>query len=284
MVALRDEPPTLYSTGMRDVDRVLRGGLAPGELCIVAALTTHGKTMFMANLSYQFAFEGIKSLFLSEEMTVEQLADRANAYASSLPPEEWQSQWERAFDDVIAFYDVRANMLVSKPVIEADAAVDAIAQAVEHYGVKVVFVDYLQKLRGKGEDETSKLKYVSAALSTAAATHNVLIVAGAQFNRESNKEKVFIPRVSYIKGSSYIEQDAATILMLVWPWLLDSTKPKSDYHVYCGKNRNRGIGERGFAEVYFEPHRQKIRDKDMQEKYSDTYINDFDRFNASGEF
>lgn len=301
LVKLRDEPPVLYSTGLTGVDKLLRGGFAPGEMAIVAALTTHGKTMFMSNLAYQFAFAGTKTLFLSEEMTVEQLADRSLAYATELPEQDWMACWESLFQDVTAFYDVRASMLVSKPVIEVDRACDAISQAVEHHGVKVVFVDYLQKLRGKGTDELAKLTYVSNTLSTHAATTGATIIAGAQFNRESTKDANFCPKVSFIKGSSYIEQDAAVILMLVWPHMLappdgDVTKrpPATDYHIYCGKNRNRGIGSwadasgnmcPGFCKVAFEAEHQRLSDNlppvmaAIQDRKSQGYINDFDAYN-----
>lgn len=258
MAKMREGPPVLYSTGIGDVDTLLRGGVAPGEVTIVGALTSHGKTMFMLQLAYEMAFQDLKCAFLSEEMTVTALADRSIDYACEWPADQRMSEWDKSFDDVIVFFEMRSSILCCRPCRDPDTAVEAISQAVTHHGVKVVFIDYLQKLRGKGEDEVSRLTYASGVLATAAVEYGVAIVMGAQLNRSATTDNAYQPKVSHLKGASSIEQDASVILLLVWPWQLDKSKPRNEYHVYCGKNRNRGIGGNGFAQLEFMPHRQKL--------------------------
>lgn len=263
MNAIKDDPVLLYATGIDSVDEILGGGIARGEMCVVGARPSHGKTLFLLQWCYEAAYQKHQCLFISEEMTKEAIASRAIQFASSIPGDQWLDRWDRVFDDAVAFFDLRRPILLTDACRTVENAVQAIGEAAQHHGVRFVCVDYLQKLRGRGGNEYERLSDVSDQLKAAALEHDVALVVAAQLNRESEKRDKFLPKLYDLKGCGGIEQDADVVLFPIWPWKINpegDADPKA-YRMFCGKNRNRGIRGRGFTELSFDAERQQISER-----------------------
>jgi replicative DNA helicase len=266
MAGLRERERVLYQTGIGKIDHALGGGITPGELCVVGASTSHGKTLFGLQWSYCISLAGHPVLIVSEEMNCDTLAERAILQATETEQQDWRQKWDGVFDDVVDWEDAHrgAIMVPEVPVHSIDRAVDAIEQAVEHFGVKAVIVDYLQLLSAHGQTKYEQVSNVSRQLKQAAVEFNVAVVALAQLNRTVDTANKGIPQIHHLSDSGQIERDADVVLLLQWPHRTDRTyQPANEYRVFVAKNRNRGI--RGDATIILRiyPMRQMISEPEI---------------------
>jgi len=105
--------------------------VAPGEVCLIGARPSHGKTMFGLQFCYHVAaVQNTKCLLISEEMNATALAKRAIQYATETEEWNWRSQWEPVFDDVLKFNDSMASILLVENCRTEARAYQAIAEAV----------------------------------------------------------------------------------------------------------------------------------------------------------
>jgi replicative DNA helicase len=282
MVDLKDHEPAIYATGLPSVDSVLGGGFAPGELVIVGASTSHGKTLVGLQLGYNASLFGHTVLIVSEEMTPQTLADRGILAATEIPQADWRSKWDEVFDDVVRWEDQHAGdiMLPPVPCHSITKTVVTIAEAVVHYGIKIAIVDYLQLLSASGTTKYEQVSNVSRELKQAAVEHNIAVVALAQLNRSPDKEGNGIPKIHHLSDSGQIERDADVILLLQWPHRTNRDyQPANEYRVVVAKNRNRGIQGEPAIELRIEPMRQRIVDPKSDVKAHRNYRPELDSLN-----
>jgi len=113
---------------------------------------------------------------------------------------------------------------------------------VQKHGVKLVVVDYLQLMSGKKsskENRQSEIADISKEMKSLAKELNIPVMVLAQLNREIEKDKGRCPRLSDLRESGAIEQDADIVLM---PW---HQQPEEDAHpheipvkIYVAKQRS----------------------------------------------
>jgi len=102
---------------------------------------------------------------------------------------------------------------------------------------------------------------VSTRLKQAAMQHNLVLLAICQLNRSvetrSGVRESTGPRMSDLRDSGQLEQDADAIIFVEWLW---RTSPNShgreEYRMVIGKNKNRGIHGEGFVNCVFKAERQ----------------------------
>jgi replicative DNA helicase len=261
MTDLREKDPKLYSTGLPCLDKVLAGGYAPGEVVVIAASTSQGKTMVGMQLAWAISEVGDNVLIVSEEMTSRALAERSIECASEVKQEEWRNEWEPVFDEVIDWEERHPGkiLLPAVPCHTVTRMQDTVDQAVAHFGVKAVVVDYVQLLHAPGNSRYEQVTNVSIAIKQIASEHSVSVIALAQFNKAAEGEDM--PAMHHIADSSQIPKDADVVLLCKWPGFVDKTfKDPYEYWIKCAKNRNRGIREGGAVSVRFEPMRQRLID------------------------
>ena len=116
---------------------------------------------------------------------------------------------------------------------------------VEQYGIKVLFVDYLQRIRH--EDRTlntvEKIADIANRLKNLAKKHDITVIGLAQINRESEKSADKTPKMSDLKGSGDIEQEADIIIMLHRDsYQTSDSNSDSKIELIYGKNRQGRIG------------------------------------------
>jgi replicative DNA helicase len=217
-----------------------------GEMWLIAARPTVGKTLMLKELQWLQAKRGVPSLFVSIEQPTIQLVDRNLASLSRVNSRLIQSG-QMSDDDARKVDEANQEFakmdkvlfMVDDPsmtTVKLDATIRA---AVAQHGVRVVFVDYLQILAdeyGSG-NEYERISYISRRLKEIAGTTMTTIVVACQLSRQGAGDDVR-PQLHHLKGSGSLEQDAYVVLGLSRP--ANTTETTIDVL----KNRN---GEAGMT-------------------------------------
>lgn len=251
---MRDGAPA-YSTGFPLLDELLGGGLHAGDLCVIGARPSYGKTSLARNVARNLAFNGHRTLFFSLEVKAIQVYSDLVTGESGIPAHLLRSG-ELSTDQLGRVTD-HADWLSSNKPSRFLPVVDCVhqlgqllsiarAQARLH-GTKVVIVDYLQKVRVPGApDKRYETSETSERLKQLALDHDLAVVALAQLSRKADDDPDREPRMSDLKESGGIEQDADQILLLHRPGLAAArsgkrrkqTAPhKSQAQLIAAKNR-----------------------------------------------
>lgn len=211
------------SSGYSNFDHAFKGFVA-GEVTVLGGYTSHGKTQVAANFAFNIAKSGKSVLFVTLEMTHEELTTRFYRMARE----------EKMTDD--EFVKLPIIFQVQQSVSYKE--VGMIAQRAKEEGAEIVFIDYLQYMTGDTRDERSELTRIIKELKRQALETKLPYVVLSQFSRPERDGKQFEPRPNILsfKGTSAIEQ-CADICIYAW------REARSDSMVEIGvlKNRNRGI-------------------------------------------
>jgi replicative DNA helicase len=222
-----------FPTGFVELDNMLLG-LQPGELLILAARPSMGKTALALNLAEGVAtgaapFAGAPHTrhvpvgFFSLEMsrgsvTLRMLCARARVKSQDLRGGRRLSKQDlhslgTAADDLKAapiYVDDTPGLTVLN--LRARAR-----RMVQQYGVKALFIDYLQLLTSPGaarESRQMEVAAISRGVKSLARELNVPIVCLSQLNRAAEQREGNRPRMSDLRESGSIEQDADVIMLL----------------------------------------------------------------------
>ncbi len=239
----------MFNQGVQPTQRVLIpeideliGGSAPGEMIIIAARPSHGKTMVALQCLDCAAAHQWAGLIISEEMSAMSLGNRFLSSATIIAKDQWMADPARVRFDAKEHFEGKASVYIAEKCATAAGAERAIANAVRRYGIKIVAVDYAQLLRGSGDNEQERIADVSQRMKAAAVRHNVVVLLLAQLNRGIETRDDRTPTLADLRGSGSLEQDADVVLFPLWPWKFDDTyEDKEEYRIYQAKNRNRGV-------------------------------------------
>jgi replicative DNA helicase len=214
-------PVTGIGTGFKDLDR-LTAGFQPGELIIVAARPSMGKTAFTLNVASHIAMrEQAPVAFFSLEMGADQLTMRLVGSEARID----LGNLRRGF---LQRHELSQLVQVAGELGEAPLYIDetpalSIAEMRnkcrrmhQQYGIKMAIVDYLQLMRGPDgiDNKVHEVGEISRGLKGIARELNIPVIALSQLNRgvESRNDKR--PMLSDLRESGAIEQDADVIAFL----------------------------------------------------------------------
>jgi len=240
------------------VDAAIGGGCELGEMVIIGARPSHGKSAAALQITSELTKRGRVCAFMSEEMRAESLGKRTLLSVSETPEPKWQQEQEQLKQEAAIHFHNRAECYVVENCHTVDRICDEVKQLATTKGVQCVVIDYAQMLEAKVQGRYEKVTYISQKLKQLAKENNLLVFVLCQLGREVDKRESVLPKVSDLKESGQLEQDADVILFLVWPWMLDNSKPKDEYVIVVMKNRNREIVSRA-VHCVFNPARQQIR-------------------------
>lgn len=219
------------TTGFKYMDSVFYGGLKPGQLVVLAARPSVGKTAVMLQMAKAAAKAGIPAQVFSLEMTAEELAERLLFSTGNVRPIEiargevdWQL-YEKAEGELnpLPFYinDFSRSL---------DEIVGRIQQAVKAKRCGVAFVDYLGLIRDTYEAGNAKLYQVigkiTGTFKALAKRCRIPIVLLCQLNRDAAREDR-TPELFDLRDSGSIEQDADIVLMLQADKVMDVDEPRT---------------------------------------------------------
>lgn len=237
--------------GYYDLDD-LTGGFQPGELIIVAARPSMGKTSLALNILHHVcAVQRQPAVLFSLEMPAEQIVsnflcihnklDTHDFRRGTLKPRDWSTLEESL------------TGLVDLPLTIDDSAslriLDLRARArrvVHQHDARLIVVDYLQLLTAnrRSESRATEVAEISQGLKALARELRVPLVAVAQLSRRVEQEQRR-PRMSDLRESGAIEQDADVILMLHRPQETSDDADElagSEADLIIAKQRNGPIG------------------------------------------
>ena len=217
----RRELVTGVPTGFTDLDE-MTSGLQPGDLVIIAARPSMGKTSLVLNMAQHVGTKtdmtvGIFSLEMSKEqlflrmLTGEARIDAHRLRGGFLGERDWGklSQAIGTLSEAKIFIDDTASI----GVLEMRAKSRRL-QA-EH-GLSLLVVDYIQLMSGRGrfENRTLELASISRSLKGLAKELNVPIVVLSQLSRAPEARSDHRPQLSDLRESGALEQDADVVVLI----------------------------------------------------------------------
>lgn len=246
----------LFETGIPELDYAIGGGFASGEMVVVAARPSHGKSAIALQMVHHFT-QKHPAIVVSEEMSALALGKRAIQYATDVPHEHWKTRSVDVLSDLDTHFGKRKETYIIEDCREVSRVSEEIHRLVEETSAKLIAVDYVQLLSARGKSRYEIVTAASQELRRLASSLDIILVVLAQLSREIENRKTFVPIMRDLKESGQIEQDADVIVFGVWPHKIDASHEREKYQFYIGKNRNRGTNMPSFN-VKFEPHRQRL--------------------------
>ena len=209
-------------TGFMDFDH-LTSGLQPGNLIIIAARPSMGKTTLVLNIAQNVALEQKRPVAVfSLEMPSQDIAMRMLATESRIDFTRLRTG-NFSEDDWRPLSD-GASRLGKAPILINDnrgltvQSLRAEGRRLkgEHSNLALIIVDYLQLLRGTGRYHAreQEISEISRALKILAWELNVPIIACSQLSREIERRPDKRPQLSDLRESGAIEQDADLVAFL----------------------------------------------------------------------
>lgn len=291
LIASFDEPKSgVECVTIGSVDKVL-GPIRPKQLVIGAGRPGMGKTAMAISYSLGAAQNGHGVLFVSLEMSADELAERMAADLcfdgrSGVPYEDIRDGNLTAQQRISV--SRAASMMDDMPIQIVDAGSLTIGRlnmmvrryvrrfAARGHKLELVVVDYLQLVSPdtKGQTMYAAVSEVSRGLKAIAKTHGVGVMALAQLSRDAEKRPDKRPQLSDLRDSGQIEQDADAVLFLYrLEYYLNQNKPEETHPDYpqwkqsladcqgkidfiCAKRRN---GRTGSATGNFHGANQAVR-------------------------
>lgn len=242
------------SSGFHDFDH-LTSGLQSGELIVIAARPSMGKTAFTLNIASHISLHNkIPVAFFSLEMGAEQLVHRLIGSEARLDLSNLRKGMVHR--DEFAQLVLAAGQLGEAPLYIDETPLLSISELrnkarrmVLRHGVKLIIVDYLQLMDGSSgyDNKASEVAEISKGLKGVARELKVPVVALSQLNRSVESRIDKRPIMSDLRESGAIEQDADIIVFLYREeyYLRDKTpeEKKGIAELIIAKNRNGPTGQ-----------------------------------------
>ena len=237
-------------SGFVELDR-LTTGFHGGELILVGARPSMGKTAFMLNIAQHAAMVGRKTVaFFSLEMPREQLANRMLCSEAHV---DMQSVRQGSLSDDDWMHLAEAmGPLSQSPIYFDDTASITIPEMrsrcrrmqMEH-GLDLILIDYLQLMTSTNRNESrqNEVSDLSRQLKLMALELKIPIIVGSQLSRGAAQRQDHRPMLSDLRDSGAIEQDADTVMFLHREdYYNPETEDKNIAEVIIQKQRNGPLG------------------------------------------
>ena len=244
---------TGLSTGFRDIDEMTQG-LQKGDLVIIAARPSMGKTSLMMNMAEDAVIRGdAPVLVFSLEMPADSLIMRTLSSLGNINQGKIRSgQLE---DDDWPRLTSAVTMLNDRPLFIDDTGglspnelrSRARRVAREHGNLGLIVVDYLQLMQvpGNTENRATEISEISRMLKSIAKEFDCPLIAGSQLNRGLEQRHDKRPIMSDLRESGAIEQDADLIIAIYRDEVYhEDTPDKGIAEAIILKQRNGPIGTR----------------------------------------
>lgn len=246
-----DSPITGLSTGFEKLDHMTTG-LQPGDLIIVAARPSMGKTTFAMNLvESALMFSDKPVIVFSLEMPGEQLIQRMLSSLGRINQTKVRTgkleadDWDKLTNAVNKLHD-RPLFIDDTAGISPSEMRSRIRRLIrEHGDPALIMIDYLQlmKIKGFTEGRTNEISEISRSLKAIAKEFSCPVVALSQLNRSLEQRPNKRPVNSDLRESGAIEQDADVIAFIYRDVVYNpETSEQNVAEIIIGKQRNGPIG------------------------------------------
>jgi len=248
---------TGISTGFIEFDR-MTSGLHPAEMIVIAARPSMGKTALAMNIVEHVAIsQGLAVGVFSLEMSSQQLVQRLLCSRARVNLQKVRDGFlaERDFPSLTA----AASKLADARIFIDDSAglsileLRAKARRLKaQQDIQLIVVDYLQLLRSttrRAQDNRQlEISEISAGLKGLAKELKIPVIVVAQLNRQPEQRSGGKPRLSDLRESGSIEQDADLVGLLVRPEIYEEdeearAEKAGEAEFIIAKQRNGPVGE-----------------------------------------
>ena len=240
-------------TGFHDLDR-MTSGLQPGDLVVLAARPSMGKTAFAINIAEHVALnEGLPVAVFSMEMGASQLAvrivgsigrvDQGHLRTGKLTDEEWP----RLTEAIERLRTVSLHIDETPGLTPSELRANSRRLARQCGKLGLIVVDYLQLMSGSsgsdGDNRATELGEISRGLKMLAKELQCPVIALSQLNRGVEQRTDKRPMMSDLRESGAIEQDA-DIIMFIYrdDYYNKDSKDPGVAEIIIGKQRNGPTG------------------------------------------
>jgi replicative DNA helicase len=267
------------ATGFPELDNLL-AGLQKSDLVVLAARPSVGKTSLAMDIARNVAVNlKIPVGLFSLEMSKEQLVDRMICAEAGV--DIWRLRTGRLSerDDEFPRIGHALGKLSEAPIFIDDTATLNIMQIrakarrlqAEH-GAGLIIVDYLQLIEGRrhggDENRVQEISEISRALKQIARELSVPVLALSQLSRAVEQSKPAIPKLSHLRDSGSIEQDADVVLFIYrkaadMNYRTNDLAPeeKNIAEIHIAKHRN---GPTGMVRLFFDGQRTTFRNLEQR--------------------
>ncbi|HET7686438.1 MAG TPA: replicative DNA helicase [Candidatus Limnocylindria bacterium] len=240
-------------SGLSQLDALL-GGFQPSDLVIIAARPSVGKTSLGLNIAQHAAVrEGKKVAVFSLEMSREQLALRLLSAESGINPRPLQTgfvdetDWSRIARVMNDMHAAPMWIDDSPGLSVMELRTKARRLEAEQHGVDLVIVDYLQLMQAstpsRDGNRVQEVSEISRGLKQLARELKVPVIALSQLSRGVEQRTTAEPRLSDLRESGSIEQDADVVIFLYRDGEQNPDAETEMIKAKVAKHRNGPIGE-----------------------------------------
>lgn len=243
---------TGLASGFPDLDGMLNG-FQDSDLVILAARPSMGKTALATNFCLNVGLSGVECGLFSLEMSRQQILDRMTAIIARVNSAKFRNG--RFVQDDWAKITGAFSRLSGAPIWIDDTSDSKIsvlrkrARQLVRQGVKIIFVDYLQLITGNNQSNRNlEISEITRGLKLLAKDLQIPIVLLSQLSRKCEERDDKRPRLSDLRDSGSIEQDADVVLFLYRDEVYkESRENKGLAELKIAKHRNGPIGTIGLS-------------------------------------
>jgi replicative DNA helicase len=239
------------STGFYELDKLLGGGVYPGDLIIVAGRPSMGKTIMGASFAFNISLNSkMPTLIFSLEMSAKQINMRYLSGLSGITFEHLragklqQGEWEDFYAavNILSTLTIFVDDSIEPNALQIRSKVRQIIT--KHGKLGVIVLDYLQLMVNSAEaNVTLKLGEISRQMKLLARECDVPIVCLSQLSRSVEERNNKRPILSDLRQSGQIEENADVVLMIYRDeYYNPKTSDRNIAEVICTKNRNGATG------------------------------------------
>ena len=227
-------------TGLNIFDS--RFGWHRGDLVIVAGATSQGKSTLASTIMFNMAMAGVPVADYSLEMSAKQVTARMMARltqvssSTTLYGKLSDQEYKQVYDGSLSMKKLPIYFDEKNKTSFVNMC-SSIRRMVKRYGVKVVFIDYLQILaNGSRDNRESLIGDMARDLKRLAVEENICVCALSQLSRP--KDEKGRPRLNQMRGSGQIEEACDMAVLIHRPNL-----QKESANIYLDKGRNIGVAK-----------------------------------------
>lgn len=271
------ETGEIINLGYPLLDKIL-SGLYCGNMITLAGKTSMGKTAFALNLAKNIA-QTIPTVLFSIEMTEDEVLGRFLVEMASINGYRLKNGCLKPIEEqaaMIAKNNYNTRLFIDDPASITVANLESkIKRLVSKHGVKVVIIDYLQKMKPTNARDSRERQVggIAEDLKTLAKKYQIVVIVLCQLSRENEKRQNKRPLLSDLRDSGSIEQESDVVMFVhrddyylekeAEPphspnynrWLEAYQRSKGKAYILIGKNRN---GETGESEMKFDKEFQRF--------------------------
>jgi len=255
------------ATGFFRIDQII-SGFAPDDFVILGARPSMGKTSLALNIACNVAGDGNDVLIFSKEMTAHHLIRRiicSNAAVETNKIQEDGPAGDIEREKLLDYLDAYHKHPLPITIVDCANTPSEIQTLIRQHGqvskLKLVIIDYIQllMLSQREPDLRHRITEISRQLKLITQNEGVPILALSQLSRQPTSRTDFKPRMSDLRESGALEQDADLIMLLHREdyyhkadrkWLDEHPESTGLSEIIIDKNRN---GPCGVAELVFAP-------------------------------